>query len=204
MPICPTCGREYPDEHDGCPHCAADAPVVKCERCGERYRGADACPACGAARETLACAEHPDREAAGRCVVCGRAVCDECRVDDRYAFLCREHEGVMVIEGWAQVYSAPNEFEAQLLRENLRAEGIDAQIYSQRDTSFSVDLGELSIVRLLVPVWEYEHALHVIREHMAAEGDVAFACPSCGEAYEPGARECTGCGAALDADADAG
>mgnify|MGYP006202518793 CR=1 FL=1 len=48
----------------------------------------------------------------------------------------------------------------------LRAEGIDAQTYSQRDRIFSVDLGELSIVRLLVPVWEYERALQVIREHL--------------------------------------
>lgn len=177
MPTCSTCGLEYADEES------------------------DACPACGRAHGEFVCAEHPERGAAGRCVVCGTAGCEACRTEDRHAHLCGLHRDVMVIEGWAQVYSAPTEFEAQLLRENLRAEGIDAQVYSQRDNIFSVDLGELSIVRLLVPVWEYERALAVIREHMASEGDVAFACPECGEAYEPGTRECTGCGAALDADA---
>jgi hypothetical protein len=95
------------------------------------------------------------------------------------------------------VYSATSDFEAQLLRENLRAEGIDAQTFSQRDRTFSVDLGELSIVRLLVPVWEYERALQVIRDHMDTAGEVVFACPACGEAFDPGARECTSCGAPL-------
>jgi hypothetical protein len=130
-------------------------------------------------------------------VACGQALCEECRSSDRRAALCPEHAGLLVIEGWAQVYSATSDFEAQLLRENLRAEGIDAQIYSQRDSAFSVDLGELSIVRLLVPVWEYDHAVGVIREHMDTAGEVVFACPACGEAFDPGARECTGCGAAL-------
>jgi predicted RNA-binding Zn-ribbon protein involved in translation (DUF1610 family) len=37
----------------------------------------------------------------------------------------------------------------------------------------------------------------VIREHMDTAGEVVFACPSCGEAFDPGARECTGCGASL-------
>lgn len=167
-----------------------------CARCGEDYRGSDACPACGELREPAVCDHHPDRAAAGRCVVCSRAVCEQCG-EERRAYLCREHQGVPVIEGWAQVYSANTEFEAQLLRENLRAEGIDAQIFSQRDTTFSVDLGELSIVRLLVPVWEYDNALSLIRDHMDTGGEVTFACPTCGEAYELGTRECTGCGGAL-------
>ncbi len=130
-------------------------------------------------------------------MICGTAVCEACRKGEAQGALCPAHAGVPVIEGWAQVYSTTGEFEAQLLRENLQAEGIDAQVFSQRDSTFSVDIGELSIVRLLVPVWEYEPAIRIIRDHMDAEGEVAFACPSCGEAYETNARECTACGAAL-------
>jgi hypothetical protein len=202
MQRCETCGSEFADELEQCPHCAEAASegggeVFRCSQCAEDFRDSDACPACGTLRESAACETHPDRDAAGRCVVCGRAVCEECRARDRGATLCEEHASVMVIEGWAQVYSNANEFEAQLVRENLRAEGIDAQIYSQRDRAFSLDLGELSIVRLLVPVWEYERALRLIREHMDTEGEVVFACPSCGEAFDPGTRECSSCGAAL-------
>ncbi len=202
MKRCPTCDTEFADRLEDCPSCSAEADaesgeVHRCTVCAENYRDADACPACGALREEVPCDTHPDRTAEGRCVVCGRAVCGECRTGDRHATLCPRHGSVTVIEGWAQVYSTTSEFEAQLVRENLRAEGIDAQIYSQRDTAFSLDLGEMSIVRLLVPVWEYERALAMIRGHMDDEGEVAFACPSCGEASEPGSRECTSCGASL-------
>jgi predicted RNA-binding Zn-ribbon protein involved in translation (DUF1610 family) len=62
---------------------------------------------------------------------------------------------------------------------------------------YPVDLGELSIVRVMVPVWEYAAALETIRAHMDTEGEVVFACPSCGEAYEPGAEACASCGAPL-------
>lgn len=124
-------------------------------------------------------------------------VCRQCRSGDSRAFLCEQHANVTVIQGWAQIYTTTREFEAQLLRDNLGAEGIDARIFSQRDNMLSVDLGELSIVRVLAPVIEYEHALQVIRDHMDSEGEVAFACPVCGEAYDHGARECTGCGTSL-------
>lgn len=197
MAHCSTCETEYADSLSDCPACvAADEEVHHCPRCAEDYRGSDACPACGALRLEASCESHPDRQAEGRCVVCGRAVCD-LEGDHRHAFLCDAHSDVKVIEGWAQIYSTTSEFEAQLVRENLRAEGIDSQIYSQKDSILSVDIGELSIVRLLVPVWEYSHALELIREHMDEGGEVVFACPGCGEAYDPGARECTGCGAPL-------
>lgn len=113
------------------------------------------------------------------------------------AILCESHSSVVVIQGWAQIYSTTREFEAQLLRENLTAEGLDARTFSQKDNMLSVDLGELSIVRLLVPAWEYDRALEVIRTHMDTAGEVTFACPSCGEAYEPGAESCTECGESL-------
>lgn len=197
---CASCEAEFDDELDRCPSCGTavdEGPVHVCPRCEEKYRGADACPACGTLREPVPCQLHADREARERCVVCGRALCEECRMSEGRAALCAAHADVRVMEGWAQVYSATTDFEAQLLRDNLRAEGIDAQIFSQRDRAFSVDLGELSIVRLLVPVWEYERALQVIREHMDTAGEVVFACPACGEAFDPGARECTSCGAPL-------
>lgn len=172
---------------------------MTCQACGHEYSGDDGCPACGHLRTATGCAAHSERSAAARCTLCGKAICEQCRKGDRQVALCEEHEPVPIIQGWAQVYSTTTEVEAQLLRDNLRAEGLDAQVYSQRDRIFSVDLGELSIVRVLVPVWEYEAARELIQAHMDAQGEVSFACPACGEAYDSGARECTGCGAALPA-----
>lgn len=104
---------------------------------------------------------------------------------------------MVVIQGWAQVYTTTSEFEAQLLRDNLQAEGINARIFSQKDNMLSVDLGELSIVRLLVPAWEFEHADRIVRDHLDGEGALVFACTSCGEAYDPGASECVSCGSKI-------
>ena len=106
---------------------------------------------------------------------------------------------VNVLHGWAQIYTTTREIEAQLLRENLLADGIEARTFSQKDNMLSVDLGELSIVRLLVPVWDYEQANGLIRAHTGESGEITFACPECGEAYEPGSESCATCGASLPA-----
>lgn len=196
MVQCPNCGNEHEDGLSACPACGQEYEEYTCSRCGERYQGSDSCPACGFARESFQCEKHPDKQAEGRCVICGRALCRECGRGDN-ALLCADHADMTVIQGWAQVYTTTSEFEAQLLRDNLLAEGVDARIYSQKDRIFSVDLGELSIVRLLVPAWAYGRASEVIRDHMDRTGEVSFACPSCGEAYEPGAEVCAECGASL-------
>ena len=124
-------------------------------------------------------------------------MCPDCAGPPEHVFRCADHREVRVTEGWAEVYTTTSEFEAHLVRDNLKAEGVDARVYSQRDNIFSVDLGELSIVRVLVPVWSYQEASELIRGHMDTGGEVAFACPDCGEAYDVGAQECPACGAAL-------
>jgi hypothetical protein len=198
MTDCPNCGAQVVDDAAECPACGTEVgPTIRCERCETEFAGSDACPACGRIVAERFCDQHPDRVAVGRCVLCARAVCSEDSFEDRRVTLCGEHREISVIEGWAQIYSTTSEMEAQLVRDNLRAEGIAAQVFSQRDMMFNLELGELSIVRLLVPVWEYEGALGIIRSHMDADGEVAFACVNCGEGYEAGARECTECGAAL-------
>jgi hypothetical protein len=195
MPSCSECGSEYPSGAGECPLCGAQE--VRCSRCGETHSDPDACSACGALRVQHRCASHPDTFAEGRCVVCGRLVCRVCQQGPGRVFLCHDHARIGLIQGWAQIYSTTSEFEAQLLRENLLAEGMDAQIFSQKDQMLSVDLGDLSIVRLLVPARQYERARAVIRSHMDAVGEVAFACPGCGEAYEPGSGVCGSCGSTL-------
>ena len=103
-----------------------------------------------------------------------------------------------LVEGWAQVYAASDDVVAQLIRDNLRAEGVDAQVFSQKDHfAFAVDLGDLSPVRVLVPADEYEAAQRIVREHMDLRGELRFACPNCGEPFEPGATRCAVCGAPL-------
>jgi len=166
-----------------------------CENCGTEYAEGDSCPACGALREPVPLDGDPSRTARWRCVICGRAVADP--LEGGEPARCEEHCTVPVIEGFAQVYTNNNAFAAQLLVDNLRAEGLDAILYSQTDRSFPMDLGELSIARVLVPGFQYQQALELVREYMDSEGEVVFACPGCGEVYEPGQETCASCGGAL-------
>lgn len=168
-------------------------PTVTCDRCAAVYTGADWCPSCGRTPAPVPCEGGGDTRE--RCVLCGTAVCGDGR--SAAPARCARHASIPIIEQWAQVYSATSDIDGTLVAENLRAEGIDAQVYSQKDDIFPVDLGELAIVRVMVPVWEFEQALEVVVDRMDSAGEVAFACPNCGEAYDPGATACEACGASL-------
>lgn len=173
--------------------------TIRCQRCDQEIDAtAPACRACGnILGKAVACVRHPDREAVGVCVVCGDAACEECDSGDDPHTLCPEHAAVPVIEGWAQIYTTADAIEADLIRENLEAEGLDAAVLSQKDRSFSVELGDLSPVRVLVPAYTFLDAMHVLISHMDGRGQVLFACPTCGEAYEVGDDVCRNCGATL-------
>jgi hypothetical protein len=170
----------------------------ECPQCGREIENDNACGGCGRLLSEGVCERHPDRTANGVCVVCGSAVCKECDRDEIREFLCPEHHAVSIVDGWAQVYTTSDDVAAQLIRENLRAEGLDAEILSQKDHfAVPVDLGDLSPVRVLVPASEYREALSVLAQHMDASGEVSFACPECGEVSEPGAERCASCGVTL-------
>ena len=172
---------------------------IRCPRCEQEIDAGNAtCPACGQfLAERASCARHVERRAEGVCVVCGDPVCDECDPTEEVHYICPNHRTVPVIEGWAQIYSTSDVVEANLIRENLASEGLDAAVLSQKDRSFTVDLGDLSAVRILVPAYEYLDAMEVVAMHMDARGELVFACPTCGEAFEPGAAVCATCGAEL-------
>lgn len=170
----------------------------ECSNCEQQFDASEpSCPACGQLVEPVQCARHPDRRAEGVCVICGRAVCEECDRSEEVHYLCPDHADVPVIEGWAQVYTTGDDVEAQLIRENLQADGIDSEVLSQKDHTFAVELGDLSPVRVLVPAYEYARALQLVEQRKDADGEVSFACPECGEAYEAGESTCTSCGALL-------
>jgi len=159
----------------------------------------DRCLACGWIREPVPCARHPDRPANGRCVVCGTPVCEECNRPSGPAHRCPDHATVPIIEGWAQVYTTTNDVEAELVCENLRAEGVDCRVLSQANHyAFAVHLGDLAPVRVLVPAYAYEDGARILRAHQDARGAVLFGCPQCGTPFEPGHEErCANCGAPL-------
>jgi hypothetical protein len=182
MSNCPECGSVAPDSFAQCPTCGASmmetsaAVAVSCENCEERIAAdAEACPACGHLRQQRQCSKHAERAAEGQCVVCGTPVCPECDKGGETHYQCAVHRAIPVVEGWAQIYTTSDDLEAQLIRENLQAEGVDARVLSQKDHfSLPVDLGDLSNVRVLVPAYAYQDAERLLAQHRNARGDVAF------------------------------
>lgn len=150
--------------------------VIECRHCRERIASdAESCPACGDLRMNAACSNHADRQAEGQCVVCGSNLCPGCNRGGDAHFLCEAHQDIPVVHGWAQVYTTSDDVEAELIRENLLAEGVDARVLSQKDHfAVPVDLGDFSPVRVLVPAYEYTEAIELIAEHSDASGEVRF------------------------------
>lgn len=173
--------------------------TIHCPRCDQEIDASGtSCPACGHILSgTLRCARHPEHVAVGVCVICGNPVCAECDNESSRHHACPDHARVPVIEGWAQVYTTSDEVEAELISDNLKSDGIDAAVLSQKDQMFNVDLGELSPVRILVPAYEYVGAMTLLTSHMDLSGEVSFACPACGEAFEPTDAACRSCGTPL-------
>jgi len=200
MQECPECGTLVADGHAVCPACGFGLmdQTRTCEHCDETIAAtAEACPACGHLATPGACDLHPDREAPGQCALCGTTLCDECDAGRRY-HLCRDHAKVPIVEGWAQVLAVPNEVQAQLIEENLRAEGIDSRVLSKKDHfSLPVEFGDLANVRVLVPTYAFQEAEHILEAHTDYEGAVSFGCPNCGEPYDEGETTCSACGAPL-------
>ncbi len=200
MQECPECGTLVAEGHAVCPACGYGLldRTRKCEHCKETIAAdAEACPACGHLATPGACDLHPDREAPGQCALCGTALCEECETGGRY-HLCRDHAKVPIVEGWAQVLALPNEVQAQLIEENLRAEGIESRILSKKDHfALPVEFGDLANVRILVPTYAFQEAEHVLEAHTDLEGDVSFGCPNCGEPYDEGQATCSACGEPL-------
>lgn len=201
MNECPECGALTTEAHASCPTCDHDLRQRsrKCEQCGETIaEDAGTCPACGHLASPARCDRHPEREAPGRCALCGTALCSECESGTRLYHKCAEHAGVAVLEGWAEVLSLADEVEAHLIEENLRAEGIESRVLSQKDHSaFPVEFGDLARVRILVPTFAYQEADRVLSAHKDAVGEVSFGCPNCGEPYSEEESVCGKCGEAL-------
>jgi RNA polymerase subunit RPABC4/transcription elongation factor Spt4 len=201
MNECPDCGALVAEGHASCPACGAEVreETRSCPRCGETVAAeGNACPACGHFQTPVPCERHRDREARGQCALCGRALCEECDEGRKPYYLCDVHAEVPVIEGWAQVVAIPDEIEARLIEDNLRAEGIEARLLDQKDHSaFVVEFGDLAQVRVLVPTYAYSEAERVIAAHRDAAGEVSFGCPNCGEPYGEEERVCASCGEAL-------
>lgn len=65
---------------------------------------------------------------------------------------------------WEVIYTTSVIYEAQMLKANIESAGIPIEILSQQDSSRMLTVGNLSIIKLLVPSELYEDAMEIIIE----------------------------------------
>lgn len=139
-----------------------------------------------------------DADAEAQCILCERPLCDRCRKGPTSSPLCPEHADVRVYpNGWVEVYQSAHEIQAHLIAEVLKGQGIDAHVLSQKDHVYVVGVGQLSVLRLIVPAGSYAAARAALAADFGVEVAPPPTCPVCLAPYVEGQARCPGCGIVL-------
>lgn len=122
------------------------------------------CGFCGTLSRPDVCAAHGQAVTTWACAVCGVRVCSVCRRGTRHAALCETHADVRLLEGWAEVGRGSDEVAADVAAERIRLSGLEARVISQKDHVNVVGFGGLSIVRILVPAFQFERSRAILAQ----------------------------------------
>ncbi len=84
--------------------------------------------------------------------------CGETLVDEKY-FIKPED---WTEENWEVIYTSSEEYEVQMIKDNLQGAGIEAAVLSQKDHNFPAP-GDFSVVKLMVRKEDVQSALEFIQ-----------------------------------------
>jgi len=175
MPFCPQCGYQYKEGTTVCPDCSEPlvaGELLSCEFCLEHLdQEQKFCPNCGMLQaamieegDEVECENHPEMDAVGICVVCGKPVCGDCAVKRQGRILCENDEHISIAQGWAVVCTMSTEYEAQMVRANLETAGIQCLVFSQRDHVYFLTVGDMATVNVMVPKERFFEAQEFLRK----------------------------------------
>ena len=161
MPYCTECGYEYSPGVPVCPDCQAplsEDNLTPCESCEELIDPASSfCRRCGIYRPNvaestkIACEKHADRKPFGRCVFCGKLVCNKCAVRKNGRIFCDNDEHVKMMSDWVVARTTGTQYEAQMIKANLEGAGIPTMVFSQSDRMYYTTVGDLAVTEVMVP-----------------------------------------------------
>lgn len=81
-------------------------------------------------------------------------------------------------EGWVSVFRSSTDYEADMVRDRLDSAGIPAAVFTQRDHAFSLTVGELARVYVLVPSEYQSQAEDILQELPLTEEELQSAIDS--------------------------
>lgn len=140
---------------------------LSCSNCQGDVGGEDSfCPHCGALFDDhVRCAEHPEEEADGVCVLCSTACCAECGRWRNDIFLCGTHEDYELFGERARVFGSRDVVSAEYAAQSLRRAGLHPSTHAPaaRPHGGQVDpwSGE---TKVLVPFAEVPEAERVLSD----------------------------------------
>ena len=70
------------------------------------------------------------------------------------------------LEGWVSVFRSSTDYEADMARDRLDSAGITAAVFTQRDHSFSLTVGALARVYVMVPAESADEATSILQEQI--------------------------------------
>jgi hypothetical protein len=179
MSYCPSCLTEYETTVSVCADC--DIPLVEgspmyCPSCEEPVTADDTfCDSCGvvlvpeSAEVRPECSVHPDVDAVGGCLVCGKPVCEECARQIEGKYFCADDSHYNVHQKYVVAYTCSTEYEAAMFKANLEGAGINALIFNQRDHVYFTTMGTLAIVNVMVPTSDIDKAADIINMLLAEQ-----------------------------------
>jgi hypothetical protein len=92
-------------------------------------------------------------------------------------------------EGWIAIFSTSTDFEADLVRDRLDAEGVDAVVLTQRDHTFNLNVGDMAPVHVMVQPADVGRARAVIESVPFTDAELSEAAmnadPNAADAHPP-------------------
>ncbi len=168
--ICPNCGFSRVEDFARCPQCGTETTSAgRCAGCGSPLdiETFIYCPVCGTMNNTrtseegVVCDTHPENRAVGFCVICGKAVCEDCLETSGNKVLCNDPKHRSYIETWRVLYTFDFEYEAAMLYANLEQQGIESEVFSKLNPDAADAPLRPTIVEVLVPEKKFKEAMEI-------------------------------------------